>query len=300
MFKSRIALTCSLAFLFAETIGANFRTMFPETSGRVSHAQIQNMRVAYWEGGRGPALILIHGQFGDHRDWQPVLERLAKRHRVIAVDLPGYGDSDKPDRAYDMAFYANVLQDLSNTLKVERANVVGNSFGGQVAISFALTSPSRVGKLILADSGGFLKVSDAQRQFFAQRFSEEFLLGLTPETNRALFLPVVTNDSEAKRQYLDKQNEMLSRADYPAYARALSRNIRLALDTYLLDDLPRVQCPTLLLWGERDVVLPVSQAQQALPKLPKGELRTLPGCGHAPQLDCPDAFVSAVEEFLNK
>jgi len=91
----------------------------------------------------------------------------------------------------------------------------------------------------------------------------------------------------------------LQRGDYPAYAYAVASSIRLSLSTCMLGRLGELRCPTLLVWGESDLVLPVSQAELALTKLPAGELKTIPGCGHAPQMECPGGFLEATRDFLS-
>ena len=107
-----------------------------------------------------------------------------------------------------------------------------------------------------------------------------------------------TKPSAASQLYLQRQNEKLQRPDYPAYAESVASSIRLSLSAYLLDRLPEIKCPTLLIWGEKDFVLPVEQARQALAKLRQGELKVIPECGHAPQLECSEAFLGALRDFL--
>lgn len=285
-----------LLFLLGMPAGA--ATMTAKQPEGVQFRRIGADQVAYVARGKGPALVLVHGMFGDHLDWEPVIEPLARRHRVIAVDLPGFGDSDKPDREYTGDYFVETLEALLRQLKVKRATLVGNSFGGQMALLYALKYPERVERLVLVSSGGFREVADTEKQFYRERFSAERIAALTPEVNGPMFAPVFAKESDHRRLYVEKQNAKLQRADYPAYARSLARNIQLALNTYLLDRLGEIRCPTLLLWGDKDIVLPLAQAQAALPRLPHGKLTTLEGCGHAPQLDCPEAFATAVEQFL--
>src|SRR5258708_14811590 len=118
----------------------------------------------YYDRGRGPALVLIHGMFGDHLDWEPVLEGLAERHRVIAVDLPGFGESLKPDIDYDVCVFTLALAELLDRLGIERAVFAGNSFGGQIAMAFALEHPERVEKLVLITTGGLHEYSEQDIQ----------------------------------------------------------------------------------------------------------------------------------------
>lgn len=256
------------------------------------------LRLVYCDLGAGPAVVLLHGMFGDHLDWEPVLAPLARRFRVIGVDLPGFGDSSKPDRAYTGEHFAENLAGLLTALGLDRAALVGNSFGGEIALLTALRYPERVERLVLVSTGGFRRIPEAEQQEIRRRYNEATLAQLTPEMHRLMFAPIFVRHGEQWERYLARQDAKLQRPDLPAYARALARSIELAMSLYLLDRLPAIGCPTLLLWGSDDRVIPVELARQALPQLPRGELVLLPGCGHAPQLDCPEAFVRALEAFL--
>jgi pimeloyl-ACP methyl ester carboxylesterase len=259
---------------------------------------VQGTRVVFYDRGNGPALVLIHGMFGDHLDWETVLEPLGRTHRVIALDLPGFGNSDKPEREYSAEFFVAALDELLQSLGVERATVVGNSFGGIVSVLYTLAHPQIVERLVLVSSGGLRPFGGEEKQLAVERLSEENLLALSPAVHRLMFASIFAKSSEAQERYFAKQDAKLARADYPAYVRAIASSIRLVLSTYLLDRLGEVRCPTLLLWGDRDIVFPVELARQALQRLPQGKLEILPGGGHALQIDCPNEFVAALEKFL--
>jgi pimeloyl-ACP methyl ester carboxylesterase len=261
-------------------------------------ALIGSERIRFYERGVGAPLILIHGMFGDHLDWEPVLEPLSKSHRVIAVDLLGFGESSKPRREYSEDLFTETLEKLLDQLGITSAIFAGNSFGAEVAVFYALRFPQSVSKLVLVDSGGFRHVPEEERMFVEVRFNESAIASLTPEINAIMFAAVFSSASKTSAHYLERQNEKLRRPDYPAYAYALSSSIRLVMRTYLLDRLKDIQCPTLIVWGEQDHVLPVEQAHLALNSLRKGEIKVIPDCGHAPQLERSEAFLDALRSFL--
>lgn len=299
MIFRRAALSLFLALPTGAAVGAQ-QTSTPALpyTPRVLEREVGGNEIAYLDQGRGSALVLIHGQFGDHLDWEPVLEPLKKRHRVIAVDLPGFGDSGKPEREYTGAFFVDTLSELLKRLRVKHATLVGNSFGGQIAILYALRHPEQVDRLILVDSGGFREFNEQEKEFTRQRFSETAIWALTPQIQQAMFALVFARTSATQKRYLDKQNAKLQRADFAAYARVLPQTILLSVSTYLLNDLPKLSMPTLLLWGEQDRVVPSQLARKALEQLPRGELKIIPACGHSPQLDCPEEFLVALDEYL--
>jgi len=252
----------------------------------------------YYDRGSGPALLLLHGMFGDHQDWAPVLDPLAARYRLLAVDLPGFGDSEKPHGDYTAERFVEALDGLRAELGIDRLTAVGNSFGGVVALLYTLARPERVERLVLVSSGGFHRYSRREKLFHSARLSEVALRTLTPPVQGALLRALFVNPSEASEQYIEKQNAKLRRPDYPEYVRAASSSIRMVMNTYLLDRVSEIECPVLLVWGEQDAVVPIEEARAALERLRDGRLVVLPRCGHAPQLDCPARFVSTLDEFM--
>ncbi len=193
----------------------------------------------------------------------------------------------------------STLHQFFQQLDLRQFALAGNSFGGQIAILYALQHPDSVSKLVLVNSGGFRQHTSEEKTLLESRFSEPILAALTPQMNALLFGNVFTHPSDISARYLEKQNAKLQRADYPAYAYAISKSIALSLQSYLVDRLPELQCPTLLIWGENDQILPVSQAELALSRLRYGRLQTVPGCGHVPQLQCPAEFLRILQSFLS-
>ena len=268
-------------------------------AAHVLHREVDGIDLCVFERGAGKPLLLIHGQFGDHRDWEPVLEPLSQHYRVIAPDLPGFGDSEKPDAAYDAAFFTRVLDRLLATFCVEKTAVVGNSFGGQIAGLFALACPQRVSELVFVDSGGFREVPEAEKQFVAQRFSEAVLAQLTPAIHEFLFAPLFPASASAARdRYLAKQNVKLNRPDRGQYARALFRSITLSNNTNLLPDLAGISQRTLVLHGQNDPVVQEALSREAAKRLPNAELVVLDNVGHIPQLEAPERFCAELRRFL--
>ncbi len=272
--------------------------MLPETAACVNFANVGAQQICFYEKGDGPPILLLHGMFGDLLDWEPVLEPLSSRHRVVALDLPGFGDSGKPCQGYNAEFFLTTLHTFLCQRQIPDVTLVGNSFGGQIAILYALRHPESVAKLVLVDSGGFKQYTREEIAFTEARFTESAIAALTPEINTLLFSPVFSRPSPAREQYVARQNAKLKRADYAVYAYAIAQSIRLSLSTYLLDRISQLRCPVLLLWGEKDPVLPLALAEQALRQLQHGELKVLRGCGHTPQLECPGTFLDSILPFL--
>lgn len=271
-----------------------------ESAAYIHEVEAAGVRTVYYERGSGPPLVLVHGMFGDYTDWETVLVPLSQTFRVIAPDLPGFGVSEKPDVSYDAEFFVNWLHAFLDATKIEGAVLVGNSFGGEISVLYALAHPECVRKMVLASSGGLRFYSEAERAEIQSKFSAANLQLLTPDVHAWMFRTIFAEKGAAWRRYLDKQNAKLQRPDFNQYAEALHHAIVTAFSLYFENELIDLKMPVLLVWGDRDVVFPVPLAERALRLLPQGELVILEGAGHAPQLENPEGFVSAVERFVSR
>ena len=268
----------------------------PET---LSSIEVQGTRIVFAEQGSGPHLVLLHGMFGDHLDWDPVMKPLSLHFHVVAVDLPGFGASSKPMVEYSVDFFLEALHALFAALKLDRVLLVGHSFGGQLAVLYALRHPAQVKKLLLVNSGGFRRISHDEREQTLHAFSESNLRSMNWIAIQYLFAPAFAHESAEKTRYLERQTSRLNTPDYRAYAHAIAQAIEVSLTTYVLDKLKEIICPTLLLWGDRDPLCPVEQARSGLNELRSGQLQILSGCGHIPQLDSPRDFSTSAISFLD-
>jgi pimeloyl-ACP methyl ester carboxylesterase len=258
---------------------------------------VDGMNVSYRVEGSGQPLILLHGMAFSHDVWDRTIRQASKFFTVYAPDLPGFGQSEKPEAAYDASFFLNWLDAFMESVVGESAVVVGNSFGGEMAIPYAMAHPERVRKLVLVSSGGLRFYKEEEREVLREKFSVENLQKLTPAIQEWMFRPIFAERGEAWQRYLDKQNAKLAREDLAAYAVALHRSMVLAFTIYFEDELKALTMPVLLVWGDRDVVFPVALAERALGLLRKADLVMLEGAGHAPQLEDPAGFVRAVQRW---
>ena len=263
---------------------------------------IHGYRRAYRIAGSGPVLLLIHGVGDNSTTWEPIHSRLARRFTVIAPDLLGHGQSDKPRADYSVAAYANGMRDLLTVLDIEQATVVGHSLGGGVAMQFAYQFPQLVERLILVGAGGV--TSDVN---IALRFAS---LPVGAEALALLRLPLVLPALQTAGRLLgavvgstgigrDIPNMLRILADLPepTASSAFTRTLRAVVDwrgqvvtmldrCYLTESVP-VQ----LIWGEQDAVIPVSHAQLAHAAMPGSRLEIFEKSGHFPFHDNPDRFV---------
>ena len=257
--------------------------------------------------GTAPVLWLIHGIGDSSRTWEGVLPLLANEHTVVAPDLLGHGASDKPRADYSIGGFANGMRDLQVVLGIERATIVGHSLGGGVAMQFAYQFPERVERLVLVASGGLgsevnplLRAAAIPGASFAIAASsrpvfQRAVIGLGRRLTRFGILD--KNDVEDVAVIWEGLRDESTR-------KAFLRTLRAVIDVkgqavtshdrlYLAADVP-----VLLVWGDRDPMVPVTHAARAAEALPHAQLSIIPRSGHMPHRTAPEAFASSVRSFV--
>ena len=245
-------------------------------------------RVHVVESGTGPAILLVHGTAGTTLDWETsVLDDLARDHHVIALDLYGMGFSDRDARfPYGFALWTDQLAQTLDTLGVERASVIGQSLGGAVSLVFAGRYPARVERVVSVDSGPWLP---------------PFMLPmLTPGLGELLLArgDYWPDRPDQGAVYAQRMREVYR---IKGTRRSLLRAMRgqfIDGGTYF-GGLARVGCPTLLIHGESDDIIPTRAAQVLRRLVSKSELVMIPG-GHFSMQDSPQRFIQEVRRFLDE
>jgi pimeloyl-ACP methyl ester carboxylesterase len=237
-----------------------------------------------------------------------VLPLLAERCTVVAPDLLGHGQSDKPRADYSVGGFANGMRDLMVVLGVERATIVGHSLGGGVAQQFAYQYPQMVERLVLVASGGLgAEVHPVLRAAALPGASTAISLSVrTPFRAAALTVArlaakaglVDHNDVEEIARVWDGLRDRSTRA---AFLRTLRAVVDLRGQSVTSRDRLYLTAaiPTLLVWGQRDPILPVEHARVAADALPGARLEVVAKAGHLPHRSCPKGFVDALEGFVS-
>jgi pimeloyl-ACP methyl ester carboxylesterase len=270
----------------------------PTGADEVRSLQLPGGRMAYWERGSGRPMVLVHGLFGDHQDWAPVLGPLAERQRVIAIDLPGFGQSEqRPAAQYSLEFYSAQLEALFAAMELREVTLVGNSLGGLISGFYAAAHPERLRGLALVSAAGMRTYSAEEQAFAAERFSAASLAALRPEYIEPLFSLNFAQRTPQREAYLEHQRSKLAWPDYAAYCEVLAACAKFAFAHPLAPALQAMELPVLLLWGDSDVVFPVELARAALPGLKHGRLALVEGASHMPQMDNPADTMVALEGF---
>lgn len=267
---------------------------------------VDGARTRYWREGRGPAVVLVHGFAASVEMWTPVLPALAATNEVFALDLLGSGLTDKPgDRPLSPQVLAGFVQSFMATQGIERAALVGHSMGGGISLEVALAAPHLLERLVLVASTGL-----GQDLLFSLRAATLPVFGWlltrpTPST-AANFLRKCVHDGTIVDDELVDRFSALGRL--PGAHRAMRSQLRAAADlrgwrrhTYhpVLERLPGLDIPTLLVWGRQDRIVPLRHAQEACKRLPRAQMHTFDPCGHLVQLERPHEFASVLRDFVS-
>ena len=273
----------------------------------VKFRTIHGYRRAFVHAGRGPALLLIHG-IGDSSDtWRELIPVLAREHTVIAPDLLGHGRSDKPRADYSVAAYANGMRDLLTVLDVERATVVGHSLGGGVAMQFAYQYPERCERLVVVSSGGVSREVNPMLRMCSLPTAHLMLpllrLPFARQVGRGILRTLeaagsdIGLDTEDLLRIFDALPDSTSRH---AFIRTLNAVVdwRGQVITMLDRCYLTRGMPTLLVWGDRDGVIPYEHARLAHAAMPGSRLETFRDAGHFPHHSDPKRFLHVLYDFL--
>jgi pimeloyl-ACP methyl ester carboxylesterase len=259
---------------------------------RVPRANIDGLSVAYAQAGAGPALVLLHGFLFDSRSWRPQLDELASDFTVIAWDAPGAGRSSDPPDGFGFVAWAGCLARLLDSAELERAHVVGLSWGGVLAQEFYRRDPDRVISLVLADTYAGWKGS------LAATMTEERLAACVRDSTLAAdelvsrYLPGMHSES-ATPEVREALAEIM--ADFhPCGFRLMARSLA---DSDTRDILREIRVPTLLVWGEADARSPLQVAHALESLVPGATLSVIPGAGHLSNVEAPARFNAEVRAF---
>jgi pimeloyl-ACP methyl ester carboxylesterase len=270
------------------------------------YVSIHGHEVGYRMEGEGPVILLIHGIAGSSSAWRDVMPALARRYTVIAPDLIGHGQSAKPIGDYSLGAYASGLRDLLRVLGLTKASIVGQSFGGGVAMQLAYQHPDCCERLVLVDSGGLGREVSWMLRFMTLPASEYLMPVLFPSFVRE-------RGNDISRMLHRRGIRMAGVAEmWRSYAsltesvnrQSFIRTLRSVIDPggQTVSALDRLylagEIPTMIVWGDRDSIIPVSHAYAAHQAIPGSRLEIIEGAGHFPHVEAPERFLEVLIDFL--
>jgi len=272
----------------------------------LEHVALHGNDLAYRRAGRGPVLLLLHGIAGSSQTWEPAMEFLQHGYTVLAPDLLGHGRSAKPLGDYSLGNYAASMRDFLAVLGVERATVVGQSFGGGVAMQFAYQFPDRCERLVLVDAGGLGREVSWMLRLVTLPAAEYVLPVVFSAPVRSVGNSVfgILQDRGIRHARATEMWRSFVSLTEPSSRQAFIRTMRAVIDpggqsVSAMDRLYlAANMPTLIIWGERDRVIPLIHAYEAHEALPNSRLEIMDGVGHYPHVEEPYRFVQILRDFL--
>lgn len=284
---------------------------WPDSLDLIDHAEhswftrVGGVRIHYQDAGdeNAPAVVLIHGFISSTLIWSDVFLPLAAAgFRVIALDLPGYGYSDKPaDGRYTIDSQAYAVVSLMNRLEIDEATIVGASYGAAVAATIALDYPERVSRLVLVGA----VTNDEPMKKFLPRIGRLPLVG---DVATPLFLGSRWVLRERMKSMYRRSGRMLDQRKFAARHhllatanthRAMLRTLRRWNASRIANEAHLIRRPTLILWGEVDEQIPLSDGVYLHEEIPGARLIVFRNCGHLPPVECPEKFVEIVVDFCS-
>lgn len=244
--------------------------------------EINDLKIAYQVKGTGTPVVLLHGWGGEANSFKPVFDWLSRSYQVYALDLPGFGLSEMPSTAWDASDYAQFLSTFFYKLNIDKAHLIGHSYGGRISIVMAAEEPEKVDKLILVDSAGIIPSRTAKYYIRVSVAKIGRLMRCCGTLGNRLA------DSIAQRVgSKDYQEAGPMRA---TLVKSVNQNLRPLL--------PKIQASTLLIWGENDTDTPISFGKIMEKEIPDAGLVILKDAGHFSYLDRLPQFCEIVANFL--
>jgi 2-hydroxy-6-oxo-6-(2'-aminophenyl)hexa-2,4-dienoate hydrolase len=259
---------------------------------------VDGIRTSYLEAGSGFPVLFIHGLGGYKENWEANVPVFGERYRAIAIDLPGYGESDKPDVPYGPEWFAEFVVKFLRALGIERARIVGNSMGGHTAALIAAKYPGVVEKLVLVDPSGV-----RGKQLAQGALQPEMIEALGPinpgEDFIRMYLGIIFHkEGDYTERMLKKALADFERGENEVRFNAYVKSMRGLLGHDMTEHYAKIKAPTLVIWGENDALIPFDFASDVTERIPGAKQIAIPECGHCPQIEKPGDFNRVTADFL--
>lgn len=305
LFRGLAALCCA-ALALATTACVSLQPYDQATlelsEGRLLDVHGQKVHVV--DQGEGPPLLLLHGFGGSTYSWRRLIPELSKEYRVVALDLNGFGFTERPEElaAYTGEGQIALARGVMEELGLPSVHLVGHSYGGALALTFAYRHPERVRSLVLLDAAAPTYLTSRRRTVVGMPgVSALFLRGLAlrPSSVRRALKRSFADDSEVSAELVE---EYVTRLRVDGAVRAY-RGLTAPLPGLEAEEpvpFEEIRQPSLVVWGAEDHVISVEKGRSATALLPRGRFVVLPRCGHAPMEECPEPLLTEMESFLDE
>lgn len=248
----------------------------------VKFIEIDHLKVAYRVGGKGSPVVLLHGWGAESGTFQSVFDHLTNSHQVFSLDLPGFGLSEIPPKAWDAIDYANLLSSFLDKHNIKKASLIGHSYGGRISIVIASEEPEKIEKVILVNSAGIK--SKRTLKFYCK-----YLLARIGRIFRRF--------GNFGNQLANRIADKVGSKDYKEAGPMRDTMVK-SVNQDLYPFLCKISAETLLIWGEDDKDTPLSAGKKMEKEIPNAKLVVLKDAGHFSYLDQTEQFLQIVNNFL--
>ncbi len=297
---------CTGGFVYQKAEPLEFKDfVYPFPS---SIAEIDGMQISYQDAGAGSrTLVLVHGLASNGGFWRYNIAELSRSFRVIAIDLPGYGKSSKEAYPYTMSFFAETVSKLLKKLQIDNAVYVGHSMGSQIGIHLAIRHPEQIGRLILASPAGFEPFSRGDGDWLKSVMTIDFVKKTTEDRQRANIASNFYSYDDRFEWMVEERARMAKAKDFEDFCYAVIRSVHGMIDEPTTNRLAEVKQPTLVIFGEKDGLIPnpilhggesKDIAAIGTKAIPNVALIMIPEAGHMVQMEKPAEFNQAVLSWL--
>ncbi|MFA6541027.1 MAG: alpha/beta hydrolase [Bacteroidota bacterium] len=297
---------CSGGFVYKNSPAMQFSDF---DYGFVSHeASVNGITVSYIDEGSGPkTILLVHGLASNGGFWRYNIREMSKQFRVIAIDLPGYGKSDKGVYPYTMTFFAETIKGFLEKQKLSKIVYVGHSMGGQIGIIFALNYPGMLDQLILASPAGIEPFSRGDGDWLKSVMTIDFVKKTPEDRIRANLAANFYNYDDKFEWMVEERARMAKTSDFDEFCYAVIRSVAGMIDEPTTSRLKDLTIPTHIIFGRNDGLIPnpilhggSSTAIGKIAKngIPHATLTFIEDAGHMVMMEKPDEFNSIVLQLV--
>ncbi len=268
--------------------------------------KVGSINTRYWSIGKeGIVVILVHGLGGFAENWMFNIKVLAKHFRVFTLDLVGFGKTDKPKAPYTYIYFAKFLNDFMKKMQIKKAIFIGHSLGGGTILQFALDFPDKVKKLVIISSAGLGTEAFGIFKIMSLPIIGELLTRPSRKGVAKLLKELVYDKTVIQDEIIELWYQM---SCIPEAQKAFLKTNRATTNLFgykpkvvdpIMQNLHKIEAPTLIIWGKQDQIVPISHAYVAERGIPNSTLHVFDRCGHAPMVECIDDFNSSVINFLS-
>jgi pimeloyl-ACP methyl ester carboxylesterase len=282
---------CLLALL-----GVTLQCQADDSALAGKDVDVYGFNIHYVEAGEGPVIVLLHGLWGGINEWQPIIEPLARTHRVIAMDFIGFHGSEKPESQYHNALLSQFLAGFIEALELTNVTLIGHAMGANTATYTAVHHPDNIDALVLVDGAGYRNPErDLSKPLSTMMINfRRVATGSSVAATETFLKRRVLDDSIVTRQWAEDAFHM-----WLTSARAIG-DMLLEGGDLTEEEMRQIDLPTLIIWGSDDGVFPIRNAERLSNDISGSAVQIIGSSGHLPQIEQTAAFLEAVLPFIER